>query len=162
MVPEDEFNRLKAKESITQSKMDRAVEDQLQTEINKTNAEIEQSAQQKLSALVNVLPKKWRSRAASLIQFLIDELNSDDPEFAIDSSNQILYRNGDKGSPILDLLYYAIADQSYNRRRPLDYPDFLSLLKDLNVSESLLGDGKSLDDYDNIVSKNSVLKQWKT
>lgn len=161
MVPEDEFNRLKAKDSTMRpsTQVQSGEGKRLPTEISKSNTEVEQSDSQKLLALVNVVPKKWRSRASRLIQYMVDKLNSEDHEFLIDASNQIIYSNGDKGSPILDLVFYAIADQSYNYPRPLDYPEFLSLLKDLKVDESVLGAGKSFNDYAKLSNRPI---DWKT
>ena len=78
--------------------------------------------------IVSVLPQSLRSEARILVPYL-KNVNINDVQ-------RIVYSDGVVGSPILDLVSYALS--SSDHERPLDWPRFKSLLNNLGVSDSVI------------------------
>jgi len=78
--------------------------------------------------IVSVLPQSLRSEARILVPYL-KNVNINDVQ-------RIVYSDGVVGSPILDLVSYAVS--SSDHERPLDWPRFKNLLNSLGVSDSVI------------------------
>ena len=82
----------------------------------------------KAEDILNVLPQRLRSEARILVPYL-KNVNINDVQ-------RIVYSDGVVGSPILDLVSYAVS--SSDHERPLDWPRFKDLLNSLGVSDSVI------------------------
>lgn len=57
---------------------------------------------------------------------------------SIDAQHRIVYRDGQNGSPLVDLLQYFILPSSSSRPRPYDSDRFLSLLLETGVPQTVV------------------------
>ena len=99
----------------------------------------------KAEDILNVLPQRLRSEARILVPYL-KNVNINDVQ-------RIVYSDGVVGSPILDLVSYAVS--SSDHERPLDWPRFKNLLNSLGVSDSVIS-------KPHLETSSSMLDKWLT
>ena len=81
------------------------------------------------STLVELLPKNLRKKARILVHYLENKIT-------LNEHQRIVYENGEVGSYLLDMIRYYVSPLV--KQRPVDAPDFESVLKNLGVPSSAL------------------------
>ena len=81
------------------------------------------------STLVELLPKNLRNKARILVHYLENKIT-------LNEHQRIVYENGEVGSYLLDMIRYYVSPLV--KQRPVDAPDFESVLKNLGVPSSAL------------------------
>ena len=80
-----------------------------------------------LSSLAELLPKRLQNKAKILLHYL-------DGNVQVNDKQRIVYSDGSVGSHVLDMVRYFVSP--FVKQRPLDAPQFETLLKALGVPDS--------------------------
>jgi hypothetical protein len=94
--------------------------------------------------VVELLPKNLRQKARMLMYHLRGKIN-------LDSQGRLLYAGSNQpGSHYLDMIKFLVTAKNpaigRSLNRPIDLPQFLTLMREVGIPQSCLGKGRTIED----------------